>query len=281
MNSIDGSQITIITCSLNQAPFLEETINSVVNQRNVGIEYIVIDGASCDGSVEIIKAKSASIAFWASESDNGQSSALNKGLRRASSPIVGWLCSDDILLPGALEEIVSFFKENPEVEAVYGNAVLIDEYGKFIKSKKEIGFYPWILSFDHNYIPQPSMFWRKSIHDRIGYLNEELHLTMDLEFWLRMAQGNIRVKHVDKFWSAMRCHSAQKVFTQTEALINENIALRHIYGANLLQWLPFWFAHTMARVSRISIRMLSLRYFGGIPKIFVAHQSKASTETLK
>jgi glycosyltransferase involved in cell wall biosynthesis len=221
--------ISIITCSFNQKSFLETTIRSVITQSDVRLEYLVVDGLSTDGSQEIIKKYESHLSYWVSEPDGGQTQALNKGLSRATGEIVGWLCSDDVLLPGALHQIVDLFRKNPNLDAVYGDAVLINADGITIRPKREIDFFPWILGNDHNYIPQPAMFWRRSLHSKLGFLREDLHLTMDLELWLRFAKAKCVVRHVDVYLAAMRCHDSQKVVTQQDALREENEKLRLEY----------------------------------------------------
>lgn len=259
-------KISIITCSYNQAEFLDTTIRSVVQQKVEGLEYFVIDGGSTDGSVDIIRRYESDLSGWVSETDGGQSEAINKGLRRASGEIVGWLCSDDILLDGALTEVVDFFAEHPDVDAVYGDAVLIDRAGKPMRMKHEIGFQPWLLAFDHNYVPQPSMFWRRRVHERVGYLREDLHLTMDLELWLRFARAGLKIEHVKRCWSGMRCHDSQKVFTQNDAIRSENADLRHEYAAAFTRMLPPRFLRGAARMARVMTKGLQGGYVTSVPE---------------
>jgi len=257
--------ISIVTCSYNQRQFLETTILSVFQQSNVNAEYIVIDGKSSDGSATAIEKYSSWISYWVSESDSGQSDALNKGLRRATGDIVGWLCSDDILLPDALQKVVKFFKQHPEVDAVYGNAVLIDTKGNNINPKKEINFYPWMLIHDHNYIPQPAMFWRRKLHEKVGYLREDLHLTMDLDLWLRFAKNQCKVLHVGDYFAAIRRHDLQKIFTQPEALAIEIAGLRATYESSLSKLTPSLLSRSAARAARIGLKLLDGGYSCTVP----------------
>ncbi|KQV46926.1 hypothetical protein ASC95_25760 [Pelomonas sp. Root1217] len=254
MQQAAAPDISIITCSFNQNRFLPTTIASVLAQTGADVEYLVIDGGSTDGSVATIERHAERLAYWVSEPDAGQSEALNKGLHRATGEIVGWLCSDDVLLPGALSRVVQIFKENPGVDAMYGNAVLIDTTGTIVRPKREINFHPWLLVGDHNYIPQPAMFWRRRVHERIGYLREDLHLTMDLELWLRFGEQGCRVLHVDEYFAGMRCHSQQKVLIHPAELAAENEGLRATYQPGWSRWLPHRLLHMMARTTRILLR---------------------------
>lgn len=258
--------ISIVTCSYNQATFLGTTMKSVLGQKVEGLEYFVMDGGSTDGSVDILRQHEGALAGWVSERDKGQSEAINKGLKRASGDIVGWLCSDDVLLDGTLREVLEFFERHPDVDAVYGDAVLIDSAGNPLRMKHEIGFTPWLLAFDHNYIPQPSMFWRRRVHERIGYLREDLHLTMDLELWLRFARAGLKVAHVRRCWSGMRCHDNQKVFTQHDAIRTENAALRQEYGDAGSRMLPRPMVRGLARAARVISKGLQGGYVKSVPE---------------
>lgn len=251
-----SADISIVTCSFNQNRFLSNTIESVLAQAGVVVEYLVIDGASTDGSLATIERYGERLDYWVSEPDAGQSEALNKGLGRATGGIVGWLCSDDVLLPGALARVVELFKQNPDVDAIYGNAVLIDTSGNIVRPKREIGFHPWLLVGDHNYIPQPAMFWRREVHERLGFLREDLHLTMDLELWLRFAKHDCRILHVDEFFAGMRCHALQKVWIHPAELTVENMALRREYQPAWSRWLPDRMLRPFARLVRILLKML-------------------------
>jgi glycosyltransferase involved in cell wall biosynthesis len=256
MTTVRAPDISIVTCSYNQRRFLEATLRSVVEQTGVQVEYIVVDGASTDGSAALIESYAPKLTSWVSEADRGQSEALNKGLKRATAPIVGWLCSDDVVLPGALARVVALFAERPDTDAIYGDALLIDADGRIVRPKREIDFHPWLLRDDHNYIPQPAMFWRRNLHERFGYLREDLHLTMDLELWLRFASKGCRVEHVPQFWAAMRCHDSQKVFTQTRALRQENLGLRRVYGGAWAEGPLGGVSAALARGSRVVLKAL-------------------------
>ncbi len=118
--------VSIITPSFNQAPFLEETIQSVLTQDYEDIEYIIVDGGSSDGSVEIVKRYDSELAWWVSETDQGQTDAVNKGFERARGDIFAWINSDDSYLPGTVSDAVGFLKDHPEVGMVYGDANFID-----------------------------------------------------------------------------------------------------------------------------------------------------------
>jgi len=201
--------ISLVTCSYQQGTFIEATMRSVLDQHYPALEYMVIDGSSSDGTVDIIRRYADRLSYWVSEPDRGQSDALIKGFARARGEIQGWLCSDDLLLPGALESVGRYFATHPEVEAVYGDALWIDAAGNHLRTKKESGFHRLAFMFDHNYIPQPSMFWRRSLYEKVGGLDPEFHLAMDFDLWERFSQVT-RIAHIPRYLSCMRFYPEQK-----------------------------------------------------------------------
>ena len=172
-------RISIVTCSLNQGRFLESTIRSVLAQEYPALEYIIVDGGSTDGSVEIIKRYDRRLAWWVSEPDAGQTDALIKGFHHSTGEIMGWLCSDDLLMPGALRTVSDSFARNQEMSVLFGDAVWIDEADHLLGYKREIGFQRFVWLWSHNYLPQPSTFWKREIYERSGGLDRSFDLAMD------------------------------------------------------------------------------------------------------
>jgi glycosyltransferase involved in cell wall biosynthesis len=140
---LDGSswpRVSIVTASLNQGRFIEETIRSVLLQGYPNLEYIVLDGGSSDNTVEIVKRYAAWLVHWVSEPDLGQSDAINKGFQRAKGEILAWLNADDIYCPRAVRIEVDFLNTHPDVSVVYGGASLIDRDGRIVLSDAAGGF---------------------------------------------------------------------------------------------------------------------------------------------
>jgi glycosyltransferase involved in cell wall biosynthesis len=183
-------KISVVTCSYQQGRFIDSTLRSVLEQNYPALEYIVIDGGSSDGSVQAIRHHEAQLAYWISEPDKGQTHALTKGFQRATGDVLGWLCSDDLLLPGALESVGRFFAQHPEVEWVFGDALWIDAQGKALRAKKEMQWSSAVFLFDHNYLAQPSVFWRRGLFERAGGLDDRWNLAMDADLWLRFARAS-------------------------------------------------------------------------------------------
>ncbi len=178
--------VSIITPSYNQAQFLEETIVSVLDQDYSKIEYIIIDGKSTDGSVDIIRKYEDRLAYWVSEPDNGQCHAINKGFKRASGDVIAWLNSDDVYRPGAIREVVKSFHDHPDAVAVIGGCALVDAERNVFSFKKPIDLNPQRLLCGGGIPGQPAVFFRRELLERVGGLREDLHYILDWEYWLRV-----------------------------------------------------------------------------------------------
>lgn len=200
--------VTIITPSYNQAKYLEQTIRSVLNQEYPRIEYIVVDGESTDGSLEIIKKYADKLAYWESKKDKGQADAINKGFTRATGEIVAWLNSDDYYLPGAVGAAVKVFEENPEVVLVYGNMLAVDDNGiKFNTLTYKQLTLEDLLCFQ--IIGQPAVFMRRSALQKTSGLDLTFHFLLDHLLWIKIAKQG-KILHVDQTWSAARYHAEAK-----------------------------------------------------------------------
>lgn len=180
------TKISIVTPSYNQGHFLRRTLDSIIEQNVEGLELIVFDGGSTDDSVEILESYGDKL-FYTSEKDEGQSDAVNKGFTRASGEIIGWLNSDDIYYPNALNSVLEVFEKYPEVDVIYGKADHIDESDKYMED-----YYTEKWDYERLkevcYICQPVVFFRKSVIEQYGGLNKDLNYCMDYEFWLRIGK---------------------------------------------------------------------------------------------
>jgi glycosyltransferase involved in cell wall biosynthesis len=207
MNDI---KISIITPSYNQGQFLERTILSIINQNYSNLEYIIIDGGSTDNSVEIIKKYENNITYWVSEKDNGQTDAINKGMRIATGDILGWINSDDILLPEALLNVENLAKKNPDKDLFMGRTVRIDTDDKILF----FNIIPKMTAFFYEkgvfFFAQQSWFWRRSVFNKIGYLNIERHACMDMDFLIRQLQAGCKIAFTPRHLGAIRLYEGTK-----------------------------------------------------------------------
>jgi glycosyltransferase involved in cell wall biosynthesis len=197
-----------VTPSYNQAKYLEQTLQSVLGQDYARIEYAVVDGASTDGSVEIIKKYADKLSWWVSEKDSGQGDAINKGFARAQGGVVAWLNSDDYYLPGTISNVVKVFEENPDVVIVYGDMLAVDENGQTINvlKYKQLSLQD-LLCFQ--IIGQPSVFFRRDALKKTGGLDTTFHFLLDHHLWIRIAQHG-KILHIPQTWSAARYHAEAK-----------------------------------------------------------------------
>lgn len=188
-------KLSVVTPSFNQVDFIEETIRSVLLQDYPNMEYIIIDGGSTDGSVDIIKKYEKWLGYWVSEPDKGQSHAINKGWQRSSGEIIAWLNSDDVYHPGALFQAATYLSKHKTVGMVYGNCDIIDQTGKTTGVCPSMDFDLKSLVCNKWFISQPASFFRKTAIERAGKIDESLHLVMDWELFLRIAFNDIVAYH--------------------------------------------------------------------------------------
>ena len=178
---------TVVTPSYNQGKYIKRTIDSVLSQNVDDLEYIIMDGGSTDETIDILKSYGDKI-IWRSERDKGQTDAVNKGIREAHGEIIGWLNSDDIYYPDAIKKVMKVFENHPEINVVYGNANHIKEDDSFIEEYYTEDFDYERLK-DICFICQPSLFFRKNLVDKYGYLDDKLQYCMDYDYWLRLGKG--------------------------------------------------------------------------------------------
>jgi GT2 family glycosyltransferase len=219
--------VTIVTPSYNQAPFLEQTILSVLEQDCPNLEYFVVDGASTDASLEIIQKYAHRITWWVSEKDNGQADAINKGLRRASGDVIAWINSDDYYLPGAIQMAVQALQDNPSTSFVYGDVQVVNEKDELINILR---YGDWglkeLMSF--HIIGQPAVFMRRAALQKTGYLDLSYQFLLDHQLWLRLALHG-GMTHVPQLWAGAHYHAGSKNMAQAALFGNE--------AQRIVQWM--------------------------------------------
>ena len=222
--------VSIITPSLNQGEFIGECLESVRTAAavaGISVDHLVVDGGSTDQTLEVLRSQSH--ARWISGKDNGQTDAINKGLRQTSGGIVSFLCADDLLEPEALRLVLRAFEDDADV--VYGDAYFLESGWK--RRKYAGDFSPGRLR-KGNFLLQPAVFLRRSVFENFGDLDDSLRFCMDHEYWLRIS-GKTKWKHVASPLACSRLHSDAKTWSQLPAAWDEARKMQARYG---IYWRP-------------------------------------------
>jgi glycosyltransferase involved in cell wall biosynthesis len=232
--------VSIVTPSYNQGRFLEATIRSVLDQDlRPAVEYIIIDGGSTDGSIDIIRHYSDRLAYWVSERDQGQTDAINKGFARARGAVLAWLNSDDVYQPGAISEAVAYLLAHPEAGMVYGDTNFVNEAGA------PIGRFPAAqtdyrrLRQGYVHIPQQASFFRADLWRRVGPLDPTFYFAMDYDLWVRLS-ALAPVTYLPRLWASFRLHGGGKTITADDRCWPEMLRVHRRDGGG-------WFAQIVAR----------------------------------
>jgi glycosyltransferase involved in cell wall biosynthesis len=220
MSSTNCPIVSIITPSYNQAAFIERTLQSVLAQRYPAIEYIVIDGGSTDGSIEVIRRYGGRLACWISEKDAGQADAINKGFARATGKYLTWLNADDILYPVAVATLVEFLESNPEVDFVYGDVDQGFDGGTVSTRKGKAMSFADMVRTTELPIPQQGSLWRREVVERIGGLAPRWHVVLDREFFLRVAE-HCHIRYLPVTLGFFRQHADAKSVSQQGRWLDE------------------------------------------------------------
>jgi len=252
--------VSIVTPSYNQASFLEATIRSVLEQDYPNIEYIIVDGGSTDGSMEIIRRYSDRLSWWVSEKDHGQTDAINKGFAHAKGEILAWINSDDTYESGAVSAAVEFLRGRPEVGLVYANTNFIDEKGRVI------GRFPAAqtdyrrLKRGYVHIPQQSAFFRADLWHKVGPLDPSFYFAMDYDLWVRLARL-APVEYVPYLWANFRLHSSGKTVAADDRCWPEMLKVHYRDGGSWLSIITakYLIRKLIAPLWRLRMRMRLLK----------------------
>lgn len=204
-------KISVITPSYNQVRFIERTIRSVLLQQYPSLEYIIIDGGSTDGSVEVIRRYEPRLSYWVSEPDRGQSHAINKGFEKATGRVLCWLNSDDYYLPDTLLTVGRILADGTGNYALASHCLKIYEDGRpAVKLEGRYENRRRLFQFWKGYqMHQPAIFWRREVFEKVGCLSEELNLIMDFDYWARISRYFDFV-NVDRVLACCNYHAEAK-----------------------------------------------------------------------
>lgn len=229
-------KISIVTPSYNQAQFLERTILSVLNQNYPNLEYIIIDGASTDGTVEIIKKYEKYLTYWVSEKDNGQAHALNKGFRLCNGAWLGWQNSDDVYMPGAFLDFVRYANKLNQKYVFYSDCAIIDYDDNIMSIKPNIPPNPLYASYRSMILGNQACFFSKRVTDEAGFIDEQFQFAMDRDFFLRilLRLGKNKFHYANSIWGAFRKQdrsktsgSNQKRWEEEQRIISSKYGFDH------------------------------------------------------
>jgi glycosyltransferase involved in cell wall biosynthesis len=246
--------VTVVTPSYNQGRFIRATIESVLGQDYPALEYIIMDGGSTDETAAIVKEYGSRVT-WISENDRGQANAINKGFRQAKGVTVAWINSDDVVLPRAVSRAVAAFAHRPELGAVYGEGYTIDGDGdvtnRFTATEP---FNLWKLVYVWDYVLQQTVYFRKSVLEEIGYLDERLHWGMDWDVLIRIGM-RYPIGYIPEYMGALREHLETKTASGGRPRFRELVHLMRRHGGR--RYPPGYFIYgvdTYERILRTSIQ---------------------------
>lgn len=208
-------KISVIVPSYNQVRFLERTILSILNQNYPNTEIIIVDGASKDGSVEIIKKYESYLSYWVSEPDKGQSNAINKGFERATGELIGWQNSDDIYLPGFFYTVAESFRKHSNVQLFVGNIYTINENDKITWESKFIPFSIGHLIYFGWNLSSQAVFVIRNIAEKAGLLREDIQVGFDWDWFIKVGKMVRHTVLYRGYGGCYRIHSSQKLSQYT------------------------------------------------------------------
>lgn len=220
---------SIITSSYNQADYIEATIRSVRDQGRADVEHIIMDGGSTDGSVDVLREYDDTLAYWVSARDGGQPAAWNAGVRRARGRLLGFLNSDDLYLPGGLDEIASLAERRPDADWLLGGTLF---FGPGSEGRWFAGASPETASdvlYQQVYVPQPAHFWRRSLMERVGEVDETLQFSFDLDYLVRCMLAGAKAASTERMVAAFRMHSESKTLTMADVQRKDTAAIEGRY----------------------------------------------------
>lgn len=220
---------SIVIANYNYGSMIGAAIESIINQNEKDFEIIVIDGGSTDNSIEVIKRYEKHLSFWISEEDNGQSNAFNKGFQKSNGKFISWLNADDVLLPGTLQAVKNRLLNAPHADWATGNFIRFS-MPDLVISEATWGphFLPHFLQGPNRVIPVfgPTAFWKRSVYELIGGIDENLHYMMDVEYWSRLTMLGYKQIRVNHYCWGFRMHTNSKTAEFLEHKIQSDVKIK-------------------------------------------------------
>jgi len=257
-------KLSVVTPSYNHAEYIEDTLQSVKAQGYPLVEHIVVDGASTDGTCEILKRYSAQPGWehlrWISEPDRGQSDAINKGFRMASGDLIAWLNSDDYLLPGALQAIAQYAAKYPSMDIVYGDSIFVNKQGNLLRAKKEHRFDFRVLLYYGCYIQSNTSFYRKHLIDDGLLLQDSYRVCMDWEYYVRLAANGITFGYLNRPIAAFRWQGLNRSLA-TQQVRKERLQIQDAWSRPRMPHKCYWALGGVFRMKRATMKLLNGGYW--------------------
>jgi glycosyltransferase involved in cell wall biosynthesis len=237
-SDMSESRVTVVVPSLNQGRFLDEALASIFSQ-SIPMEVMVLDGGSTDNSISVIEKWGPRVTHWRSGPDAGQAAAINEGVALGKAPFVCWLNADDLFLPGGLRTLLAALESSSEA-AAYGRCWTVSEKGTRLIPYLTLPFHPVLFS-SYCFVAQPATLIRRSAWERVGGLDEGLHMAMDYDLWWRLYRSFGRPAYVRKFVAATRMHGATKtaLYRRLHYAESMQVVRRHT-GRLPLKWRVSW-----------------------------------------
>jgi glycosyltransferase involved in cell wall biosynthesis len=269
--------VSIVTPSYNQVHFLEQTIQSVLCQDYPSLEYLIADGGSTDGCLDIIQKYADRLAWWVSEPDKGQADAINKGFYHSRGEIVAWINSDDLYYQcSVVSQAVSIFKKYPEVGMVYGNGVMVDA-DLYLLDWHPCRQYSLLDLMGFNVLLQPAVFMRAEALSEAGYLRADFHMILDHSLWIRIAARH-PILHINNYWAVERTHQDAKTISQAMVFVEEAFRFIPSLEADRL-YQPMFARHKRDIYGGLHVFAAKRAIDAGLPKIALGHFGKALAYT--
>ena len=227
--SSSNPKISVVIPSYNQAAYLEACLESVFAQQYENTEVVLLDGGSTDGSLQIIQKYAKRFAYWQSQPDGGQASAISIGFSYATGDLLTWLNSDDILLPEAFRRTAQAYAGTPSADVFYGDHLVVDTAGTVVERYKHPRFYSKVAWLTAPYICQPGTIFTRRIWEKVGGVDTKMHCAFDYDLWYRFMAAGARFEHVGGVVAGFRVHPASKGKTWVERYKKEHAILRSRY----------------------------------------------------
>ncbi len=224
-----------MTPSFNQVGFIEETITSILHQNYAGLEYVIADGGSTDGSIDIIEKNASKLKWWCSEPDDGQSDAIMKGFNQCTGDLFAWVNSDDVLFPHCFDMVARYYVKKNKPDIITANIAYIDANStitRFIRVPRQsrLLFYRGVW-----WGTAPCVFFKRSLFEKVGGLQHKYHLSMDVDIWVRMMAEGARVVHIPSYMGGFRIHPSAKTTINLQVRrTKENYETTEIFNEHLV-----------------------------------------------